>query len=215
MSLFVQSQSPASARKPSSADNDDRPGHDDHSDADLIERAGRGDGEAFAGIVHRHTAALYRVSYRMLGQRSEAEDVVQECFARLWTRAPGWRDRGAGVVAWLHRVAINLCYDRLRQPASRAVTLFPDLVDTSPPPDEILAREEGRRLIGAALGSLPEHYRAALVLSYCEGFPNAVAAEIMELNLKAFESLLLRSRRHLRRMLESRALSLADFQEQA
>ncbi len=212
MNLFDRNLSLQSAGSPATADNDDRLGYDRHSDAHLLTRAGRGDATAFAEIVHRHTAALYRVSFRMLGRRVEAEDVVQECFARLWTKAPGWQDRGAGVVAWLHRVAVNLCYDRLRQHPSRTVEVFPDLVSALPGPDEILAGEDARKLIEAALNSLPEHYRAALILSYYEGFPNAVVAEIMQLNLKAFESLLVRSRRQLRKTLERQGLSLADFQ---
>jgi RNA polymerase sigma-70 factor (ECF subfamily) len=212
MNPFVQSTSLAPGRSSANADNDNRDSFEDHSDAHLLERAGRGEAAAFAEIVHRHTAALYRVSYRMLGRRTEAEDVVQECFAKLWIKAPGWQEQGAGAVAWLHRVAINLCYDRLRQPSSRTAEAFPDLVDTSPWPDEVLAEEQASRLIETALKSLPERYRVALVLSYYEGFPNAVVAEIMQLNIKGFESLLLRARRHLRKMLERQGLSRADFQ---
>ena len=212
MNRFVQSRSLASAPRQVRADNDDRPCFDELDDASLLERAGKGQASAFAEIVHRHTASLYRVSYRMLSRRAEAEDVVQECFARLWVKAPAWQDRGAGVVAWLHRVAINLCYDRLRQPPLRIVDTLPDLIDASHGPEEIFAAERARNLIDAALKSLPEHFRLALVLTYHEGLPNAVVADIMQLTLKAFESLLLRSRRKLRKALQEQGLSLADLE---
>lgn len=212
MNRFVQSRSLKSAHGQRRADNDDRVDLSELTDAVLLERAGNGEAAAFAEIVHRHTASLYRLSYRMLGRRVEAEDIVQDCFARLWVRAPAWQDRGAGVVAWLHRVAINLCYDRLRQPSLRLVDTFPELVDLSHGPEEIIAAESARKLIDAALNSLPERCRLALVLTYHEELPNGVVAEIMQLKLKAFESLLLRSRRKLRKSLQKQGLLLSDLQ---
>ena len=210
MSFVVQVQTVASPRRYPGADNDDCPGAD--SDVALLARAAQGEAEAFAQLVRRHRPALYRVACRLLGQRAEAEDIVQECFARLWIRIPGWQSHGAGLGGWLQRVTINLCLDRLRRPAMQPYDLAPDPVDPAAGPYEVFGEAQGARLVETVLASLPPRHRAALVLSYCEDLPNAVVAEIMDLKLKAFESLLLRSRRRMRTALERRGLAFADFQ---
>jgi len=201
------------ARTARIAQNDDRrTGRGAEPDVQLVALAGNGDVSAFTIIVERHSAALYRVAYRMLGDAAEAEDVVQECFARLWTQAPNWSARGAGLVGWLHRVTMNLCLDRLRKPTHAAVDLLPEVRDHSPLADSCIEGREARLAIEQALEALPPHYRAALALSYFEGFPNSVACDAMEMNLKAFESLLVRARRQLRSLLESGEFSLADLE---
>jgi RNA polymerase sigma-70 factor, ECF subfamily len=214
VNFFVQDRTAPLTPWPE-AENDDRPLPRGNDDSQLVGLVAKGDVAAFAAIVHRHTPALYRVSCRMLGNRAEAEDVVQECFTRLWTKAARWEARGAGLVAWLHRVTINLCLDRLRRPSTIVTEAFPELVDQSPGPDELLGKEQARLVVERALGNLPERYRAALVLSYYEGFPNLVVAEILEMRIKALESLLHRARRHMRKMLDAQGLSLADFQVSA
>jgi len=195
------------------AQNDDAAtGGEDLTDPALVAQAATGNVEAFALLVERHTAPLYRVACRMLGDRLEAEDVVQECFVKLWTAAPGWNPKGCGLVGWLHRVAMNLCLDRLRKPAPLVTDAFPDVADVAPLQDRTIEGREARLAIESALEALPAHYRAALVLSYYEGFPNAMACEAMDMNLKAFESLLVRARHHLRKLLDANGFHLADLE---
>lgn len=195
------------------AQNDDAAsGNGTPSDPHLMLQVGAGSVDAFAMLVERHTSALYRVACRMLGDRLEAEDVVQECFAKLWVAAPGWRPKGCGLVGWLHRVAMNLCLDRLRRPGPIVTDAFPEISDPSPLADRTIEGREARLAIESALESLPTHYRAALVLSYYEGFPNAMACEAMDMNLKAFESLLVRARHHLRKLLEANGFQFADLE---
>lgn len=195
------------------AENDDGfPPSVADDDAGLVARTGGGDAKAFAILVGRHSPALYRVAYRMLRDGAEAEDVVQECFARLWSAAPNWRPRGTGLVGWLHRVAMNLCLDRLRKPKAEVAEAFPEPVDGALLQDRRIEGREMRSAVENALAALPSHYRAALVLSYYEGFPNAVAAETMDMNVKALESLLVRARRQLRKLLELQDFASADVE---
>lgn len=179
-------------------------------DAALMRETGTGSVAAFAVLVERHTPALYRVAMRMLADGHEAEDVVQECFARLWQHAPRWQPSGAGLVGWLHRIAMNLCFDRKRR--FRVVTMpeLPDLADETPLADELIASEQAHGAVATALADLPERYRAALVLCYYEGFTNALAADVLALNIKAMESLLFRARRQMRDLLESRDVAWRD-----
>lgn len=178
----------------------------------LMEAVALGGVEAFSELVGRHSPALYRVARRMLSDGHEAEDVVQECFARLWQNAPRWTPSGAGLVGWLHRVTMNLCFDRRRRTPMLVVAEVPEQADGSPLADQSLHLDEARRAVADALGDLPEHYRAALVLCYYEGFSNALAAEILDLNIKAMESLLFRARRQLRDLLQARDVSPRDFE---
>ncbi|MDI9690598.1 sigma factor, partial [Burkholderia cenocepacia] len=64
--------------------------------------------------IARKLPRLLALATRMLGDRSEAEDVAQETFLRIWNQAPRWREGEARFDTWLHRVVLNLCYDRLR-----------------------------------------------------------------------------------------------------
>ena len=179
-------------------------------DGALMREVGTGSAAAFAVLVERHTPALYRVAMRMLSDGHEAEDVVQECFVRLWQHAPRWQPSGAGLVGWLHRIAMNLCFDRKRR--FRVVTTpeLPDMADEAPLADEIIASEQAHGAVANALADLSERYRAALVLCYYEGFTNALAAEVLALNIKAMESLLFRARRQMRDLLEARDVAWRD-----
>lgn len=181
------------------------------NDEALMARVGLGEVDAFATLVERHSPALYRVATRMLGDGHEAEDVVQECCARMWQNAPRWQASGAGLVGWLHRVAMNLCFDRKRR--FRVVTsdAVPDLPDDAPAADRRIETDQARCAVAAALADLPERYRAALVLCYYEDFSNALAAEVMDLNIKAMESLLFRARRQMRELLVARDVSCGDL----
>jgi RNA polymerase sigma-70 factor (ECF subfamily) len=178
--------------------------HDMVSDDALMRRVGAGDGQAFRQLVERHAKRPHRIAWRMLGDAGEAEDVAQEACLRLWKDAPRWQPQGAGVGAWLARVATNLCLDRLRRRARLSDEEVPDRADPAPLADEVIGADQQQARVRAALDALPERQRAAVVLTYYEELPNAEAAAALELNIKAFESLLLRARRALKdRLVES------------
>lgn len=179
-------------------------------DTALMARVAVGDGEAFAILVERHSPALYRVGCRMLNDQHEAEDIVQECFARLWQKAPVWQPSGSGLVGWLYRIAVNLCFERHRRLRLVGVDEDREYVDDAPLPDAMLETTQTRDALAAALAELPERHRAALVLCYTEGLTNALAAEVMELKLKAMESLLVRARRQLRERLAAYSQPASD-----
>jgi RNA polymerase sigma factor (sigma-70 family) len=174
---------------------------EDSDDEALMRRIAARDGEAFALLVDRHAALPHRVAWRMLGDGTEAEDVAQEALLRLWQSADSWRGDGPGVAAWLRRVATNLCLDRLRKRARISGEAVPERADEAPLADALIEEEDERSLVIRALGNLPERQRAAVVLTYYEELSNADAARLLEMNIKAFESLLLRARRALRDML--------------
>lgn len=185
---------------------------DGTGDEELMALAAQGDVAAFTALVERHSPRLYRVAYRMLGNSHEAEDTVQDAFIRLWQSAPKWSARGGGLAAWLHRVAVNRCLDRLRQFRIVTTDVMPEIADGAPSPERSLAIDRLGQAVGDALGALPGRHRAAIVLCYFEGLSNTMAAEVLELNLKAMESLLFRARRNLRELLEARGVEIEDLE---
>ena len=168
------------------------------ADDELVRRAGEGDTAAVQALVARKLRRMLALAERMLGDPAEAEDVAQETFFRLWRHAPRWRPGAARLDTWLHRVALNLCYDRLRRRRERPTADPPETADPGPAPDRgLLAADVGRR-VGAALQALPPRQREAIVLCHYQELGNIEAAGVMGVSVEALESLLSRGRRALK-----------------
>jgi RNA polymerase sigma-70 factor (ECF subfamily) len=172
-------------------------------DAELVARVADADPAAVRALVARKLPRLLALAARLLGDRGEAEDVAQETFMRAWKQASHWREGEARFDTWLHRVALNLCYDRLRAHRETPVDALPDEADAGAAPDTLLeARSRGER-VRAALAALPVRQREALVLCYYQELSNLEAAGLMGISVDALESLLARARRSLRALLSA------------
>lgn len=172
-------------------------GPNDQDDA-LMARAAAGDAYAFRLLVERYQDRPYRLAWRMLGDQAEAEDVAQEAFLRLWAKASTWESVRGGVPGWLVRVATNLCLDKLRRRRFTSDEEVPEVEDDALLADAQTIIAERASSAAAAVASLPDRQRAAIILTYYEELPNAEAASELDMNVKAFESLLLRARTALR-----------------
>jgi RNA polymerase sigma-70 factor (ECF subfamily) len=175
-------------------------------DSALMARVAGGDGAAFRRLVDRHAALVHAIAWRMLADPGEAEDVVQEVFSRLWVGARGWTPVGGGLGGWLRRVATNACLDRLRKRRFVSDAAAPERVDEAPLADAAIDAERRRAAVAGAIRALPDRQRAAIILTYYENVPNAEAAAILGLGVKALESLLVRARRALARSLADKGL---------
>jgi RNA polymerase sigma-70 factor (ECF subfamily) len=176
----------------------------DGSDDDLMRRAGRGDNGAFAALVARHLPRATALAIRITGNRSDAEEIVQEAFLRTWKKAPDWTDQeaaGAQFTTWFTRVLVNLCIDRRRRPGWSPLEAAAELEAPDPGGFDIVARNQASARVLAALADLPDRQRAALTLCHWDGRTNIEAAEILEISIGALESLLVRARRTLRDVL--------------
>ncbi|RZV99198.1 MAG: sigma-70 family RNA polymerase sigma factor, partial [Rhodobacteraceae bacterium] len=111
----------------------------DASDEALLVAYGNGDTAAASALVLRLTPRVLGYAARVLGDRAEAEDVVQEAMLRLWRIAPDWRQGEAKVTTWLYRVTVNLCTDRLRK-SGRSVDI-----------DAVVEPDDGRASVEATL----------------------------------------------------------------
>ena len=173
--------------------------NEEDPDTALIARVGNREPGAVREIVAKKLPRIVALAARMLGDRDEADDVAQEAFLRIWKIAPKWRSGAARFDTWLHRVTLNLCYDRLRRHRETTVSdEFPEQADPAPLPDERLATAHANARMQAALATLPARQREALVLQYYQDLPNADAAALMGVSVEALESLLARARRNLK-----------------
>jgi len=177
---------------------------DDTSDEDLLARFAAGEAAAARALTLRLTPVALRVAQRMLGDAAEAEDVAQEAMLRLWRIAPDWRPGVARVSTWLYRVTVNLCTDRLRRRRGVALEAAGEVVDGTPAAVSTLIEADRAAALEAALMSLPERQRQAVVLRHIEGLSNPEIADILGIGVEAVESLTARGRRALAALLAGR-----------
>jgi RNA polymerase sigma-70 factor, ECF subfamily len=167
-------------------------------DEELIVRVGRGEPAAVQAFVARKLPRVTALARRMLGDAAEAEDVAQETFLRTWREAARWRPGKARIDTWMHRVALNLCYDRLRRRRETPMAEPPERADPAPGPERGLEALDTGRRVELALLALPERQREAIVLCHYQELGNIEAAGLMGVSVEALESLLGRGRRALR-----------------
>lgn len=167
-------------------------------DQALLARVGEGDPAAVRALVARKLPRLLALAGRMLGDQAEAEDVAQETFVRAWKQARDWRPGAAKFDTWLHRVALNLCYDRLRRRREIATEEPPEQRYDGPAPDRGLHAAEVGDRVAAAMRALPDRQREAIALCHYQELSNIEAAALMGVSVEALESLLSRGRRALR-----------------
>ncbi len=186
---------------------DARPEEDD---AALLARYARGDAGAARALTVRLAPRAHAQAFRMLGDRSEAEDVVQDAMLRLWRIAPEWRTGEAQVSTWLYRVVSNLCTDRLRRRRRGGVALddVAEPEDPAPGVEATLQDNARHTALRVAIADLPERQRLALTLRHFEGVSNPEIAEQLGVSVEAVESLTARAKRALATALMGRVAAL-------
>jgi RNA polymerase sigma-70 factor (ECF subfamily) len=168
------------------------------SDDALILAAAGGDRNAFGRLIDRHSGRAFAVTYRMVGNRTDAEDVVQDAFIRAWRHAGRWQPGRAAFSTWLYRVVVNLAIDLKRRPRNDALDDVAEPVDETPDAEAELARQQQVQAVAAASATLPDRQRQAIALCFGAGLSNKAAADIIGVSVKALESLLIRAKRSLR-----------------
>lgn len=140
-------------------------------DTTLVVRAQEGDADAFAVLVRRHSPALYRLALRILGNRADAEDAVQEAFLAAWRRLPEFHRRAA-FPTWMYRIVTNRCLNLARsRPPTVPLDAVEDALTTAPSRSPERQAEEGAALqaLRQALGTLTVEQRACWVLRELHG----------------------------------------------
>ncbi len=190
----------------------------DDTDESLMRLIKQGSHQAFAILVRRHTDRFFAAGFRMAGNASEAEDLVQDAFLKIWQRPEIWKeDKGAKFTTWFYRILVNQNVDRLRkrQKMNADDSILPFIADGRETPEGEAAQTEEQENIERALSALPERQKTALNLCFYEGLSNADAAEAMGVKIKALESLLMRAKAGVREYLKHHQHHLAKGERYA
>lgn len=173
----------------------------------MIQTAG-GNQDAFEILVNRHQTSILNLIYRFIGDRTQAKDLAQEVFLKVWQSAQNYEPK-AKFTTWIYRITANLCLNELKSarrkkwiPFLRSgedteKTLEEVLSDSSPSAEDLLLAKERSRQISNALQRLPENQRMALVLKRYDDLSYEEIARIMDCSVSAVESLLVRAKRNL------------------
>lgn len=179
------------------------------ADLDLVERAKAGQLKAFEELMSKYEEKVYSIAYRMTGNREDAEEILQETFLSVYKSLGRFKGKSR-FSTWLYRIAVNASLMRLRKTKRKAETLSLDEPvggDNNHPkrevvdwltPEDIVERKKLMEVITAAIDSLPETYRAIVLLRDGEGLSNGEVAKILKTSVPAVKSKLHRARMHLR-----------------
>jgi len=163
------------------------------ADGELVRRFTAGDPAAFEQLVSRHEERLYNLSYRMLGSREDARDATQEAFLAALRALPSFRG-DAAFTTWLHRIAVNACYDVLRRQRRAPVADVAEDAETWPPSPDHAESAATAVDVQRALARVPEEFRAVLVLHDVQDLPYEQIGAILGIPVGTVKSRLHRGR---------------------
>lgn len=169
----------------------------------LIAQSRAGDEQAIRLLVERHADTAYRMAFRMVGQKAQAEDIAHDVLARMLDYREGWLSKPS-LQVWLRRSIYNRTIDIYRKDRRWMYGDFTEALekhDDSPQQDHQLETQETERCVADALMSLPARQRAAITLCFYEHLSLADAASVIGVSPGAVESLLHRAKANLREKL--------------
>lgn len=176
------------------------------SDETLMKRVTAGNASAFQQLVTRHLDRYYRLAYRILLHKEDAEDVAQQAFLKLWNGKARWQPgRGTRFTTWFHRIVVNQALDlKRRQPLQE---IYEDTLTGGANAEVIAMDNQKQHHIREALKGLSKKQRAAVTLFYLEEMSQKEVARTMKLSEKAVESLLTRGRQALKSQITEEYIS--------
>lgn len=181
-------------------------------DTAVIERAVKGDQKAYAEILREYRGPIYSLIYRMVRNREEAEDLVQEAFVKAFSSLSSFNANYA-FSTWLYKIAINNCIDYLRRKKLKTYSmdkpirsqdgeLSREFPDVSMSPDRALLAKERSTLIEHAIDDLPEKYRIVIILRHSEERSYEEIADLLSIPLGTVKARIFRAREMLKKKLK-------------
>jgi RNA polymerase sigma factor (sigma-70 family) len=168
-----------------------------HIHAPLIEECRKGNSRAQFTLYNQYSKAMYNIAYRMLNNREDAEDMLQETFTDCFRNITSFRFEST-FGAWLKKILINKCINHLRK-KKIDFTLYDTLPDTAYQEEEELVFETGKIVKGIEL--LPDGYRVILTLYLLEGYDHTEISQILGISVSTSKSQYSRAKEKLRSQL--------------
>lgn len=164
-------------------------------DESLLHLVQKGDHNAFSRLLYRHTKRFYAIAYRILSNKDDAEDIVQEAFLKLWNKPDLWDNtKRAKFTTWFYKIVINLCLDHKKKKKTMPLPDDMQIIDSQLQGDALLELREKQAMLECFILQLPERQQLALNLCFYEGLSNKEAAAIIDVKVKALQSLLMRAK---------------------
>jgi RNA polymerase sigma-70 factor (ECF subfamily) len=180
------------------------------SDVALLARIARRDQAAVGELYDKHSTFLYTLIFRIVRERAEAEDTLQEVFLRLWDKAEQYNEALGAPMVWMTRIARNLSIDKLRSKLGQARKAEDDLDlhdelssdERSSSPEVATALSQQQAFVANAMSSLPKEQRILIELAYFQGYTQSELAEHFRLPLGTVKTRMRTGMMSLRRQLE-------------
>lgn len=153
------------------------------SDEELINQIIRGDQEAFLALYDKYAARVYALAVQILGDTMLAEEITQDSFMKVWSRARQFNPRRGKLITWLLTITRTTALDRLRFEGRRPIlsqVQDPEEILKSIPNSETTTEENRWRSMYFAVQSLPEEHRAVIDLAYYKGLSQSEIAEVLD-----------------------------------
>lgn len=162
---------------------------------ELIAQTSLGNRYAFRGLYERTSAKLLGVCLRILSDRSEAEEVLQEVYVKVWRRAGTFSASRARGITWLAAIARNQAIDRLRQrrPAAEPDDILEDISDDAPSPEALAVRSDQNRMMAACLNELKHQHADVVRRTYLAGWSYQDAADAFDVPINTIKTWIRRS----------------------
>lgn len=179
-----------------------------YDDKDLVQRLQAGDLQALNLLIERYKDEFHRLAYRMMGNKEDAEEVLQDTFLRAYQKIGSFEGK-AKLSTWLYRICVNRCLNRREGLKKLALTKTQDRtkimgIQSVPSPHDIAAEYETAEVqqqIARAVARLQPDQRALVSLYYLQGFSCAEISEILQKPLGTVKTQLFRARSNLKKML--------------
>lgn len=181
-------------------------------DARLAELAGNGDRIAFAELVELYKDKIFHLAYRMLNNKHEAEDAVQETFLRVYTNLHKY-DTNQKFSTWIFRIGTNLCIDKLRKrkntysldaemPDGEGNDYYSLMPADEETPEKQVIVSETQQQIRKAIDRLPEKYKSVVILRYLQDLSLQEIGEVLDMPVTTVKTRVHRGREYLKKIIE-------------
>ena len=186
------------------------------ANSELIKKAIEGDESAYKNLLENYRGAIYNLIYKMVRNKEETEDLVQEAFMKAFKALPSFNEEYA-FSTWLYKIAVNNCIDHMRKKKlqtysinkpvqSKDGELDREFPDTSMSPDKSILSEERASIIETAIDELPENYKTAIILRHSEEKSYEEISKILNIPLGTVKARIFRAREMLKKKLKGKII---------